>query len=230
MLQTPLYGDERQLAFCAFCGGGTGTRDHCPSRVFLDQPYPDNLPVVPACRECNGRFSPHEQYLACLISCVLAGSTDPAKITRPKIQRILSDTPSLRARIEQGRVESASGIIFNPEHERVSTVVTKLAQGHALHELHEPHPEPPDEIQIIPFGLMSDSDRNAFEFPRTEGLSAWPEVGSRAMQRMIGIDTPPEYPWLVVQPGLYRFHASVGSGTSIRIVLHEYLACHVLWN
>jgi hypothetical protein len=80
MLQTRTYGDERQLAFCAFCGGPTGTRDLCPSRVLLDEPYPENLPVVPACVACNTRFSPDEQYLACLVSCVVAGSTDPAKI------------------------------------------------------------------------------------------------------------------------------------------------------
>ncbi len=213
-----------------FLRRSTGTRDHCPSRVLLDEPYPANLPVVPACSNCNTRFSPHEQYLACLISCVLAGSTDPTKIARLKIQRILSDTPALRARIEQSRSESADGIVFSPEYERVSAVITKLAQGHALYELHEPHPDPPDAIQITPFGLMSESDRDAFESSRTGGLSTWPEVGSRAMQRMVGIDTPPEYPWLVVQPGLYRFHASVTSGISIRIVIHEYLACHVLWD
>ena len=50
------------------------------------------------------------------------------------------------------------------------------------------------------------------------------------MQRMVGIHRPSEYPWLVVQPGLYRFHASVESGICIRIVIHEYLACQVLWD
>jgi hypothetical protein len=77
---------------------------------------------------------------------------------------------------------------------------------------------------------MSDAERDAFESPHAEGISAWPEVGSRAMQHMVGVDTPPEYPWLVVQSGLYRFHASVDSGISIRIVIHEYLACHVRWD
>jgi hypothetical protein len=230
MIQTCTYGDERSLAFCAFCGGDTGTRDHCPSRVLLDEPYPENLPVVPACTACNARFSSDEQYLACLISCVLAGSTDLARITRPKIRRILSDSPALRARIEQSRVELANGVIFTPERQRVSTVITKLAQGHVLYELHEPHPEPPDTIYFAPLGLMSEAERDTFESAHAGGISAWPEVGSRAMQHMVGVDTPPEYPWLVVQSGLYRFHASVDSGTSIRIVIHEYLACHVHWD
>jgi hypothetical protein len=119
-------------------------------------------------------------------------------------------------------LQFAPGILHSP--------VTKLAQGHALHELHEPHPEPPDAIHFAPLGLMSDAERDAFESPHAEGISAWPEVGSRAMQHMVGVDTPPEYPWLVVQSGLYRFHASVDSGISIRIVIHEYLACHVRWD
>jgi hypothetical protein len=77
---------------------------------------------------------------------------------------------------------------------------------------------------------MSESEREAFESPLSEGLSVWPEVGSRAMQHMVGIGTLPEYPWLVVQHGLYRFHAAVDSGISIRIVIQEYLACHVHWD
>jgi hypothetical protein len=230
MIQTPSYGDERQLAFCAFCGGTTETRDHCPSRVFLDEPYPENLPVVPACSGCNARFSLDEQYLACLISCVLAGSTDPAKILRPKIRRILSESPALRARIESSRVDSSYAVVFNPEHQRVSTVITKLAQGHTLFELHEPHPEPPDSIQILPIVRMSKSEREAFESPTIEGVSVWPEVGSRAMQHLVIADGTPEYPWLIVQSGMYRFNASVDSGISIRIVIQEYLACYVHWD
>lgn len=230
MIQTSTYGDERSLAFCAFCGGETGTRDHCPSRALLDEPYPENLPVVPACSACNTRFSLDEEYFACLISCVLAGSTDPTRVARLKIRRILSDSPGLRARIEQSCVASADGVTFTPERQRVSTVITKLAQGHALYELHEPHPEPPNAIYFAPLGLMSEAERDAFGSPNAVGVCTWPEVGSRAMQHMIGVDTPPEYPWLVVQSGLYRFHASVDSGTSIRIVIHEYLACHVHWD
>src|ERR1039458_10376916 len=177
MIQTRTCGDERHLAFCAFCGGETGTRDHCPSRVFLDEPYPDNLPVVPACADCNSRFSADEEYLACLIACVLAGSTEPSKITRPKICRILTDSATLRARLERARTESPDGFMFTPEHERVSTVFTKLAQGHALYELHDPCPELPDGIHISPLGTMSDHERAAFESPVPPAI--WPEVGSR---------------------------------------------------
>ena len=228
MIQMPAYGDERQLGCCAFCGGDTGTRDHCPSLVLLDEPYPENLPVVPACSICNARFSLDEEYLACLISCVAAGSTEPAKIARRKIGRILFESPALRARLENSRVELPDGVVFNPEHNRVSAVIAKLAQGHALYELHERRPHPPDKIHLSSIALMSDSDRDAFECPSPPGI--WPEVGSRALQRLVLVDSQPEAPWLVVQSGLYRFHASPEAGVTIRIVINEYLACCVHWD
>lgn len=231
MIQTPTYGDERVLAYCTFCGDGrTETRDHCPSRVLLDEPFPENLPVVPSCRRCNARFSQDEEYLACLISCVLAGTTVPSKIFRPKIQRILSGSPALRARIEASRVESDGKIIFNPEQQRVSTVITKLAQGHALYELHEPQLDQPKSVAIRAFNCMTEAEIEAFESPCSEGVNVWPEVGSRAIQHLLLIGTSPEYPWHNVQTGMYRFHASVDAGVSIRIVIQEYLACHVRWD
>jgi hypothetical protein len=228
MIQTRTYGDERQLAFCAFCGGKIGTRDHCPSRVLLDEPYPENLPVVPACLDCNSKFSADEEYLACLIACVLAGSTEPSKITRPKIRRILTDSPALRARLEQAKTEQSGRVIFKTEDERISKVVIKLAQGHALYELHEPCPEPPAWFHIVPLKLMSESEREDFEVPIPP--TGWPEVGSRALQRLVVADSQPEAPWLVVQDNLYRFYASPESRVTIRIVLNEYLACLVHWD
>ena len=228
MQQLPNYGDRRTLAFCAFCGGETGTRDHCPSKVFLDEPYPENLPVVPACRACNSSFSAHEEYLACLVSCVIAGSTDPGAMPRAKASRILREKPALRAMLEQARAEADGKTTFVPDQERVPAVLVKLAQGHALYELHENCARKPDEFSFVPLELMSAQQREHFENPKTTAV--WPEVGSRAMQRLVvyGSDQSPSG-WLDVQPGRYRLHASLGSGIEVRIVIHEYLACFVQW-
>ena len=38
----------------------------------------------------------------------------------------------------------AAGIRFGSKHQRVSAVITKLAQGHVLYELHEPYSEATD--------------------------------------------------------------------------------------
>jgi hypothetical protein len=227
MQQFPPLGDNRQLNYCAFCGGQPETRDHCPSRVLLDEPYPENLPVVPACLECNSKFSQDEEYFACLIACVKIGSTEPAKIHREKVRRILSEKPMLRTRLEKARKVSGSRIIFTPEEQRVRAVVVKLAQGHSLYELHEPCIQMPDEVDIRPFELMSASEHDDFENP--DPSSGWPEVGSRAMQRMVIFDSQIETSWIEVQAGLYRFNASVENGITIRIVIDEYLACLVRW-
>lgn len=44
------FGDERELSCCLFCGGTIETVDHCPSKAFLDEPYPEYHPAVPACK------------------------------------------------------------------------------------------------------------------------------------------------------------------------------------
>ena len=91
MRQVPDYADERRKGFCVHCGGPYETDDHMPSKVFLDRPYPENLPVCPACATCNEGFSKDEEYLACLLECVLAGDTDPQKIGRPSMCQTASN-------------------------------------------------------------------------------------------------------------------------------------------
>ena len=228
MQQFPSNGDRRTLAFCAFCGGETGTRDHCPSKVLLDEPYPENLPVVPACRACNSSFSADEEYLACLVSCVIAGSTDPQLMLRGKVSRILREKPALRAMLEKAKSEADGKTTFVPDQERVSAVFIKLAQGHALYELHETCARKPDEFSCAPLELLSDQQRENFENP--EASAAWPEVGSRAMQHLVVVGSDVSSSgWLDVQLGRYRLHASRGNGIEVRIVVHEYLACFVQW-
>jgi hypothetical protein len=228
MEQLPNYGDTRTLAFCAFCCGPTGTRDHCPSKVFLDEPLPTNLPVVPACAECNGDFSADEEYVACLITCAVAGSTVPQDVGREKIRRILASKPALQARIEQSKTMADGQTKFMPDFERVRNVVVKLAQGHALYELHESCGGEPDHFSLLPLILMDEAQRNDFEVPGDAGI--WPEVGSRTMQRLVqGNDMSP-HGWIVVQEGRYRYNTSVYGGCDVRIVINEYLACHVCWN
>jgi len=228
MQQLPNYGDVRTLAYCAFCGGQTGTKDHCPSKVFLDEPLPTNLFVVAACLECNNGFSADEEYFACLIACVVAGSTEPEDIEREKIRRILTAKPALKARIERSKSMPDGRATFMPEWDRARKVLIKLAKGHALYELHELCAEEPDHVGLQPLTLMTDEQRDEFENP--EASSVWPEVGSRAMQRLVeGKDMSPSG-WIVVQEGRYRYNASIVEGRDIRIVINEYLAAHICWN
>lgn len=228
MDQLRVYGDERQLAQCIYCGGETETRDHVPSRILLDKPYPSNLPVVFACQACNEGFSIDEEYVACLVECTLAGSVEVESIRRDKIRRILRKKPKLVARLAQARVVTETGTSFRIEEDRVRNVVVKLARGHAAYELHDPHLEDPLRLSIAPLETMPMDAREDFESPPE--VSIWPEVGSRAMQRRAAaFRSEPAPGWIIVQPGRYRYLASVGDAVLIRVVLSEYMGCEVVW-
>jgi len=234
MKQLTDYGDERNRGFCVHCGAKTETRDHVPSKVFLDKPYPTNLPIVPSCRSCNNSFSLDEEYLACLIDCVLAGSEDNAKLSRPKVRRILLAKPALRSRLESARYQTEGGIALTVECQRVRNVILKLARGHAAFELNEPQLDEPSDVAFLPVGEMTSEVREGFETPLLPRVS--PEVGSRAMQRLLiacSLDSHDRFPlapgWLNVQSGRYRYCTCYDGPVSVRIVLSEYLACQVLW-
>jgi hypothetical protein len=76
------------------------------------------------------------------------------------------------------------------------------------------------------FSWMAD---NAIALRIQTSQTLGPEVGSRAMQRLvIGTDISLGG-WIVVQEGRYRYNASICDGCDVRIVINEYLACHVCW-
>lgn len=238
MDQLPNFGDERQTSRCAYCAGTTETRDHVPSRVLLDEPYPENLPVVGACRECNQSFSKDEAYLACLLDAVLAGSASPDEMGRAKITRILREQRSMACRLAAARTEANGVTWFSVDELAVRRVVVKLARGHALFELNEPHYDEPSWVGFSPLISLDESARDRFESitarrTRPSGPSepaTWPEVGSRAMQRLVASWPTGASGWLVVQPERYRYLAAVVGGVVVRMVLSEYLACEVGWD
>lgn len=227
MQQLPDYGDERNKGWCVFCGGPMETRDHAPSRVLLDEPFPENLPVVSCCRSCNSSFSLDEEYLACLIECARAGSVEQARAGRSKIARILGRKPALECRLAAVRRETNDGVLWRPEDERVRNVIVKLARAHVAYEQNEPQLDEPASIAIIPLCAMTNEVRDEFEASPNTGY--WPEVGSRAMHRMI-MRAEGDYPWIKVQPGRYRYLVATGPGILVRMVIAEYLAAEITWD
>ncbi len=227
MQQLPNSGDDRNKGWCVFCGGPMETRDHAPSRVFLDEPYPENLPVLSSCHACNHSFSLDEEYIACLIECARSGSVEQAGTVCPKIAKTLSRKALLASRLAAARVETPDVIVWKPEEERVRNVIVKLARAHVAYEQNEPQLDDPASVAIIPLCAMAADSRQAFEASPNTGL--WPEVGSRAMHRIL-VGSEGEYPWLEVQPGRYRYLVATGNGVLVRIVIAEYLAAEVVWD
>lgn len=229
MRQLRTFGDNRTLSYCTFFGAVPETKDHCPSRIFLDEPYPENLPVVPSCLKCNNDFSIDEEYVACLISCVFNGTTQPNEISRPKIQRILNQKPSLLKRIElQSKKLSDLTLAFEPEMSRLRKVIIKLTQGHALHEVHELCIQKPTVVKINPVTEFSGDEWTDFASPTK--LSVFSEVGSRAMQRLRIKDGIYFLDWIHAQPHCYSYYVSQNHAVEVRILLQNYLACYVRWD
>lgn len=235
--------DSRLVNGCVFCSEPSGiwTRDHVPSRILLDEPYPPNLPVVVACETCNKSFSIDEEYVACLIDCVVAGSTEPQLLPRPKVRRIMQEKPALRMRIEQSRRVVDDRVHFIPEATRVDNVVRKLARGHAVFELSTPLRRDPDRLVWRPLSAMTKVELDRYDAAHVHALIG--EVGSRASQRMMVVTATMRAAtgeqvaaplfvtdWIDVQDGRYRYLAvDDAGGATIRIVIGEYLACEVSW-
>ena len=88
MKQIKTFSDNRLDYYCCYCGNAPDSRDYVPSRILLDEPYPENLPVVPSCSKCNNSLSLDEEYFACLIECILCGTTNIQRLKREKIKKI----------------------------------------------------------------------------------------------------------------------------------------------
>ena len=194
----------------------------------LTNPTPKRCPVVPACASCNNGFSLDEEYVACLVEVARTGSVEA--VERPKIRRILDASPALAARLTQARVVADDGTVsFTAENERVKNVVLKLARGHAAYELNEQPRDEPSHIMVAPLHTLTPSAREHFENPPQP--TAWPEVGTRAMQRMVIADQRVYHlGWVDVQEGQYRYAAIAEGAVMVRFVLGEYLACEVIWS
>ncbi len=234
--------DMRLLGGCTYCFGGPNeTRDHVPSKAFLDEPYPADLPVVPACTECNSSFSLDEEYVACAVECALAGSIDPNNLTRAKVRRMLLSNRALLARIRAQLATVGNRQALTLEPERIKNVFVKLARGHAAFELSLRINQEPDFVQYWSLAEVSDDFRDTFD-------AAWPvallgEVGSRSTQRHVvaemGVTLPDgsafQYAeimndWVDVQNERYRYFAADDvDKIVVKIVIREFLACEVVW-
>jgi virulence-associated protein VapD len=231
-----MFIDERLSGMCVYCGGKPETREHVPSKVLLDEPYPPQLPIVEACETCNGGFSKDETYVACLIECVVCGSANPNDLNRQKIRKILTENPRLRSQISKSRFEDAEGNIYwNSEVERLKKIIIKLAMGHLAHQISWLRfDEEPCFIECKPLALMTEVELDEFNEDFRSIPAILPEIGSRAFLATFatmekGLISNWQN-WQIVQVGRYRFRIDQNDGDVVRIVLSEYLAFTVAWD
>ncbi|MEB8013724.1 hypothetical protein [Citrobacter braakii] len=243
MEQIKSYVDSRLLNGCIYCGGFADTREHVPSKVFLDIPYPENLPVVDACLACNNGFSSDEEYFSAFIEVAYSGTTDLQKIRREKIAMLLKRSPALSARILNAIVISSSKIEFHMELERIKRVIVKLARGHAAFELGECCSHEPSYIWWGDLNLLGEEQRKEFCAPTKIDLLG--EIGSRHSRRIdvveLSLCDVDERNlkkisifinhWIEVQENRYRYISDIiDGGVRIKMIIGGYFACEVTWS
>jgi hypothetical protein len=229
VIQIETFSDVRLEGWCAYCGKMPDTRDHVPSRVLLDKPLPENLPVVASCKQCNEDFSLDEEYFACLLECAVCGTTEIEGLQREKIKKILSRKPKLRRRISEAVVEIDGQTFFKFEPERFKKVIMKLARGHARYENSELQLDEPSELWIKAVHTMTEDEIEEFFSERIPDLL--PEFGSRSFQRIfIDLNNNAFSSWISVQPENYRYSFNCDGKIVIKILIREYLAVRVIWN
>lgn len=228
--------DDRNKTWCIHCGNNLlnaeTSKDHVPSKSLLRRPFPPQIPTVTICQPCNHSFSFDEQYVSTFVACVLIGSTEPDDHPDFWVQARLEKQPELRSLIERSRVQYRTiggdlRVIWQPDLRRIHRVVVKNARGHAFYEYGEPLFGDPLAMSVEPLEFMNSAQRREFEGCESGTLASWPEVGSRAMQRlMTGQDMIG--PWVTVQDGVYRYAVwEHGPGLKVRSVISEYLATEV---
>ncbi len=227
MEQLTDYSDSRNKGFCIHCGSGLrhddSNRDYVPTRGLLNPPYPENLPVVDVCRQCNSGFSSDEEYLIAFLGSVLSGSTRPDPVRLPTASDLLAHSPRLgnridRSRTVQGNLWGDAEVLWEPELDRIERVLVKNARGHVLYELGEPMLEQPSHVSVCPIQALTTHQVDQFE--NVPYGSVWPEAGSRMMQRALIVHGPGGAQevyfdgWQDVQDGVYRYAVAQVSGGS----------------
>lgn len=231
MRQIKTFNDQRLDLMCSYCGDtATETRDHVPAKILLDDPFPENLPVVPCCTKCNQDFSLDEEYFACSIECILRGTSNIEQLQRQKIKSALKKRPALQERIENSFTLQDGQLQFKYEQDRFMNVATKLAKGHAKYEISEPQFNDPTSISMKPLMLMTEHE--TYSFFASFNLSKLPEVGSRALQNLLISDSNTVHShWTIVQDNNYKYSVIDDMGLLIvRIVVWDYLAIEVIWD
>ncbi|MED1876959.1 hypothetical protein [Brevibacillus borstelensis] len=225
---------------CVYCGEKADTREHVPSKVFLVKPYPAFLGIVPACFKCNNSFSSDELFLSILIEKLKSIYYGEKYILSEETIGRINKYKKIANQIDMAIANKR----INEFDKRISRVLFKLAIGHAVFEVSEGY--------CIKEGIVSYSFRDSMSNEEIEEFSApfilngqvFPEVGSRAFERIIVVEMDlasvhdPEQKintrlalleWVDVQATKYSYTSYLfGDEIVVKIIINEFLYAQVI--
>ncbi len=131
---------------CAYCGEiKPSSKDHVIPRCLFPRPLPNPMITVPACDDCNGAKSRHDDFLRDLLVTDYAGSGSPIaqELFQTKTIRSHQQRKSLLGRITEGRelyipVRASNGkpdtaVLFSIDFERAIEMYSFLVRGLYFH-------------------------------------------------------------------------------------------------
>lgn len=223
-----LFADTRLLERCILCGGRPSTRDHAPPKIFLDDPLPDNLPVVSMCRTCNTSASADVRraaYVACAIDVARCGGLIGL---RSKVAAALTHSPGLATRLHDARrIEDDHVVGVEVDVARFTRVFEKIGRGLMAYADGDPHGSDPNAVWSVLEDLSPEATKDFLDASPVQFL---PEIGSRSFVTLFGTD-PSTVRWTSLQPGRFSYMVDrTEHGTEVRMLLSDYVVARCTFN
>ena len=117
---------------------------------------------------------------------------------------------------------------FKTEENRIRNVILKLARGHASFENGGLFLQEPSLLRIQSISNMNEIEKTKYF---TLNMKLLPEVGIRALQRLIINEEIISEGWTVVQENKYMYSISQDyMNLCVKFLICNYLACEVIWD
>lgn len=242
--------DRRHVVFkrksdmaCIYCGEEANTREHCPSKVFLQPPLPTDLPVLPACSKCNNDYSKDEKHTNEVIKALYRHYIEPEE------EEICTKEGCNDAKEYLQKFTQDTNRIFD---ERLGRIFTKLAIGHAAYEISEGYytdnwDGTPLYVSYTIRPFLSEEEWGNLEYAELINDDFLPELGSRVFRNIYVIQihlmsssksqgkenkmiNACFMDWTEVQDGFYKYIAFMRDDKIIvRIIIKEFLYVEVVF-
>lgn len=226
--------------YCVYCGDKADTREHCPSKAFLNKPYPTDLPTVPACKQCNNGFSADERYTSAYINYLYE------YYENGNIDIFSSGTETRRENVDARR--AVEKFVQTPcGDEKLMRIFTKLAVCHAAYEISAGYYSQDHTVTISRIAYSIKPLLEAAEWQELERMEIisdeiLPEIGSRAFRNIYVVEMKTKsadgegcrmpmllMDWVDVQEGFYQYQVYFKNGQVwVKMIIRDFLYCEVV--
>ena len=230
--------------YCIYCGNLADTREHSPSKVFLHKPYPNDLPVLPACKRCNNSFSDDELYSEVYIDSLKYISGVSKELTLENKERLYKSFAYYDAQCDYYSYLETGEI---PSREKTKKIFVKLALCHSIYELLEGYAKENSTFELKSieyFYRFEKSDKEIKEFlmPIMMNDKVLPQLGSRAYENIQVLEPVLKslsdestqkiqlviMLWTIIQENEYEYVAWIDNDEiNVRIAIHDFVFINV---